>query len=82
MDSGTVYDHESFSVSVYVSEFIATTTTLPTYQLPTLTSKTMSAITASSKFGGWAGIDEKAAQGGMKYVEFEPKPWDEDDVDG
>lgn len=42
----------------------------------------MSAITASSKFGGWAGIDEKAAQGGMKYVEFEPKPWDEDDVDG
>ncbi|KIR25295.1 hypothetical protein I307_05681 [Cryptococcus deuterogattii 99/473] len=42
----------------------------------------MPAITASSKFGGWAGIDEKAAQGGMKYVEFEPKPWDEDDYCG
>lgn len=33
------------------------------------------------KFEGWAGVDEKAAQGGLVYQSFEPKPWDEDDIE-
>lgn len=33
------------------------------------------------KFEGWLGHDEKSADGNMKWGEFEPKKWDEDDVD-
>jgi D-arabinose 1-dehydrogenase-like Zn-dependent alcohol dehydrogenase len=33
------------------------------------------------KFEGWMGLDASAAQGNMKWQEFEPKPWEETDVD-
>ncbi|WOO82921.1 NADP-dependent alcohol dehydrogenase 7 [Vanrija pseudolonga] len=33
------------------------------------------------EFKGWAGYDEKAADGGLKYEAFEPKVFEEDDVD-
>lgn len=33
-------------------------------------------------FAGWAGVNEQAVKGGMVFKEFEPKAWDEDDVDG
>ncbi|KAL2128080.1 hypothetical protein VTI74DRAFT_9759 [Chaetomium olivicolor] len=33
------------------------------------------------KFEGWLGLDPSAAQGKMQWGEFEPKPWEENDVD-
>lgn len=33
------------------------------------------------KFEGWLGKDAKAAEGNMKWEEFQPKTWQEDDVD-
>ena len=33
------------------------------------------------KFEGWMGLDSSAAEGNMKWQEFEPKPWEENDVD-
>ena len=36
---------------------------------------------ATSKFQGWLGLDPSAVEGNMKWGEFEPKAWTEDDVD-
>ncbi|KAK4124670.1 GroES-like protein [Parathielavia appendiculata] len=33
------------------------------------------------KFEGWLGLDPSAAQGKMQWGEYEPKPWEETDVD-
>ncbi|KAF4124682.1 alcohol dehydrogenase (NADP+) [Geosmithia morbida] len=33
------------------------------------------------KFEGWLGLDPDSAKGNMKWGEFEPKKWTEDDVD-
>lgn len=33
------------------------------------------------KFEGWMGLDSKAVEGNMVWKEFEPKPWEETDVD-
>lgn len=33
------------------------------------------------KFEGWLGKDAKAAEGNMQWEEFQPKTWQEDDVD-
>ncbi|KAL4808086.1 chaperonin 10-like protein [Aspergillus unguis] len=33
------------------------------------------------KFEGWLGLDATAAEGKMQWKEFEPKPWEETDVD-
>ncbi|THC87184.1 hypothetical protein EYZ11_013370 [Aspergillus tanneri] len=33
------------------------------------------------KFEGWMGFDPKAGDGNMVWKEFEPKPWEETDVD-
>lgn len=33
------------------------------------------------KFEGWLGHDPSSAKGNMKWGEFEPKPWEETDVD-
>jgi D-arabinose 1-dehydrogenase-like Zn-dependent alcohol dehydrogenase len=33
------------------------------------------------KFEGWLGHDEGSADGKMAWGEFEPKPWEETDVD-
>lgn len=33
------------------------------------------------KFEGWMGEDEASAQGNMKWAEYEPKKWEETDVD-
>lgn len=33
------------------------------------------------KFEGWVGRDASAAQGNMKWMDFEPKKWEETDVD-
>ncbi|KAK1970534.1 zinc-binding dehydrogenase [Colletotrichum sublineola] len=33
------------------------------------------------KFEGWLGLDEKSAEGNMVWQEYEPKPWEETDVD-
>lgn len=33
------------------------------------------------KFEGWMGLSPEAAQGKMVWQEFEPKPWEETDVD-
>ncbi|RYP17470.1 hypothetical protein DL765_004516 [Monosporascus sp. GIB2] len=35
----------------------------------------------NAKFQGWVGHDAEAAKGNMKWGEFEPKKWTEDDVD-
>lgn len=34
-----------------------------------------------ANFTGWCAVDEKAADGGLVSKKFEPKPWDEDDVE-
>ena len=36
---------------------------------------------ASSQFEGWLGVDKSAAKGNMQWGKFEPKKWQEDDVD-
>lgn len=33
------------------------------------------------KFQGWLGLDKTAAQGNMKWQEYEPKKWEETDID-
>ena len=33
------------------------------------------------KFEGWLGHDASAAEGNMKWGEFEPKAWEETDID-
>lgn len=33
------------------------------------------------KFEGWLGLDEASALGNMQWGEFEPKPWEETDID-
>jgi alcohol dehydrogenase (NADP+) len=33
------------------------------------------------KFEGWLGLDEDSVNGNMVWKEFEPKPWEETDVD-
>ncbi|KAH6621659.1 chaperonin 10-like protein [Chaetomium sp. MPI-SDFR-AT-0129] len=33
------------------------------------------------KFEGWLGLDKSASEGNMQWAEFEPKPWEETDVD-
>ena len=42
-----------------------------------INTKKMSDIT----FKGWAGLDEHACEGKMSFQEFEPKVFDDDDVD-
>ncbi|GJC96746.1 cinnamyl alcohol dehydrogenase [Colletotrichum higginsianum] len=37
--------------------------------------------TTDYKFEGWLGLDKSAADGNMVWREFEPKPWEETDVD-
>ncbi|KAL1841804.1 hypothetical protein VTJ49DRAFT_6557 [Mycothermus thermophilus] len=37
--------------------------------------------TQDYKFEGWLGFDKSAADGNMQWAEFEPKPWEETDVD-
>lgn len=33
------------------------------------------------QFEGWMGLDKSAAEGNMVWQKFEPKPWEETDVD-
>lgn len=33
------------------------------------------------KFEGWMGLDPSSAQGNMVWQEFEPKAWEETDID-
>lgn len=33
------------------------------------------------KFEGWMGLDAESAKGNMVWQEYEPKPWEETDVD-
>lgn len=37
--------------------------------------------TSAPKFEGWLGLDAESVHGNMKWGEFEPKKWTEDDVD-
>lgn len=38
-------------------------------------------MTTNYKFEGWLGHGPDAAEGNMSWGEFEPKTWQEDDVD-
>jgi hypothetical protein len=31
---------------------------------------------------GWAGLDEQSTKGNLVFEEFEPKAWEEDDIEG
>lgn len=33
------------------------------------------------KFAGWMGLDKTADQGNLKWQEYEPKKWEETDID-
>lgn len=37
--------------------------------------------TQDYKFEGWVGKDKKSVEGNMVWEDFEPKAWEEDDVD-
>jgi alcohol dehydrogenase (NADP+) len=39
------------------------------------------AATQNYKFEGWMGLDKEAAKGKMVWQEFQPKPFEETDVD-
>lgn len=41
----------------------------------------MSAQPQDYKFEGWLGNDAASADGKMVWGEFEPKPWEENDID-
>jgi hypothetical protein len=41
----------------------------------------MGSAVADYKFEGWQALDAKAAEGNMVWKEFEPKKWEETDVD-
>ncbi|KAH7161444.1 zinc-binding dehydrogenase [Dactylonectria macrodidyma] len=36
---------------------------------------------ANYKFEGWVGLDPKSVEGNMVWQDFEPKPWEETDID-
>lgn len=38
-------------------------------------------MTTQYKFQGWLGLDPSSAQGNMQWKEYEPKTWEETDVD-
>lgn len=38
-------------------------------------------MSADYKFEGWMGEDERSAEGNMVWQEYEPKKWEETDVD-
>lgn len=38
-------------------------------------------MTTDYKFEGWLGLDASAGDGKMQWKEFEPKPWEETDID-
>jgi threonine dehydrogenase-like Zn-dependent dehydrogenase len=38
-------------------------------------------MTTDYKFEGWMGEDERSAEGNMVWQEYEPKKWEETDVD-
>ena len=38
-------------------------------------------MSVPEKFEGWLGLDPSSVEGNMKWGEFEPKKWEEDDVD-
>lgn len=38
-------------------------------------------MTNDYKFEGWVAEDASAADGHMKWQEFQPKPWEETDID-
>ena len=38
-------------------------------------------MSANYKFEGWVGKDPSSAEGNMQWTEFEPKTWEETDVD-
>lgn len=38
-------------------------------------------MSTNYKFEGWMGLDSSAAEGNMKWQSYEPKTWDETDVD-
>ncbi|KAM4060691.1 alcohol dehydrogenase groES-like domain-containing protein [Hirsutella rhossiliensis] len=38
-------------------------------------------VTTEYKFEGWMGLDPSSVEGNMVWREFEPKPWEETDVD-
>jgi hypothetical protein len=38
--------------------------------------------TSQYTFQGWAAHDNDDYKGSLKFQAFDPKPWDEDDVDG
>ncbi len=35
----------------------------------------------NSKFEGWVALDKTAAEGNMVWQRYEPKPWEETDVE-
>lgn len=41
----------------------------------------MAGNTQEYKFEGWLGHDEQAAEGKMTWGDFQPKTWEETDVD-
>lgn len=42
---------------------------------------TMSSTQTDRKFEGWAAMDENSIKGEMKWTEYEPKPFANDDVE-
>ena len=41
----------------------------------------MASVTADYKFEGWVGLDKASVEGNMIWREYEPKAWEETDID-
>lgn len=76
--------------SIYISPDINPGQTSPRYCADTSNAETVwslfwrIAVKMSGndyKFEGWLGLDASSAEGKMVWKEFEPKPWEETDVD-
>jgi hypothetical protein len=48
------------------------------FQLPIIT---MGSLAPDYKFEGWQALDASAAEGNMVWREFEPKRWEDTDID-
>lgn len=51
------------------------------HRLSQLIHRSYTMATQDYKFEGWLGLDPKSVEGNMVWQEFEPKPWEETDVD-
>lgn len=54
---------------------------VPFHDAPSISYSEMSTEHIERKFEGWAALDENAVKGQLKWIEYEPKQFAEDDLE-